>query len=184
MTLDEFKGVLESTIDAKFAEIMNGKPAKECHLNYFDSLTLTTAVRNIFKNKLKVTPPQVEAACKLSEAVLAPSAKEREGLIKAAVGFGGGAAGIGMIIGGIGSALGWGASAVAFVTTIFMGSSMAGPIGWISLGLAIAAVAGYFSLTGSPQKDTERFMRVLKNSINQAVDAIWEQYKEALSQEQ
>lgn len=183
MNADEFKGVLESTIDAKFAEIMNSKPPKEHFLNYVDSATLTTAVRNIFKNKLKVTPPQVEAACKLSEAVLAPTAKERQGLIKAAVGFGGGAAGIAMIIGGIGVALGWGAGAVASVTAFFMGSTIAGPVGWISAGVAIAAVAGYFALTGSPQKDTERFMRVLKNSINQAVDAIWHQYEEALSQE-
>ncbi|MBC2596134.1 hypothetical protein H5P28_17840 [Ruficoccus amylovorans] len=181
MNVDEFKALLESTLDAKFAQIMSDKPAKERFLRYVDGITLTTAVRNIFKHKLKVTPPQVEAACKLSEAVLAPSGRERENLIKAAVGVGGGAAGIAMVIGGIGAALGWGAGAVAATTAFFMGSSIAGPVGWISTGIAIAAVAGYFVLTGSPQKDTERFMRVPKNSVNQAVEAIWPQYGEALS---
>jgi hypothetical protein len=63
-----------------------------------------------------------------------------------------------------------------------MGSSIAGPVGWISTGIAITAIAGYFVLTGSPQKDTERFMRVLKSSVNQAVDAIWPQYAAALSE--
>lgn len=183
MNNEEYKGLLESTIDAKFAEIMNGKVANERFLTYVDAVTLTTSVRNIFKNKLKITPPQVEAACKLSEAVLAPSGKERENLIRAAVGIGGGTAGIAMIIGGIGAALGWGAGVIAAVVAFFAGSSIAGPIGWITAGVAIAAIAGYFALTGSPQKDTERFMRVLKSSTSQAVDAIWPQYEEQLSQE-
>ncbi len=183
MNVDEFKGILESTIDAKFAEIMNTKGSKESYLNYVDSATLTTAVRNIFKAKLRITPPQVEAACKMSEAVLAPSAKERENLIKAAVGFGGGAAGIAMIVGGIGAVLGWGAGVVAAVTAFFMGSTIAGPVGWITTGIAVAAVAGYFALTGTPQKDTERFVKVLKSSLFQAVDAVWHQYEEALSGE-
>lgn len=181
MNQDEFKGVLESTVDARLAEILSKKPAGEEHLNYIDSITLTTAVRNIFKNKLKLTPPQIEAACKLSEAVLAPSAKEREDNIKAAVGIAGGTAGIAMIIGGIGAALGWGAGVVAAVTAFFVGSSIAGPVGWIAAGVAIAAIAGYFALTGKPQKDTERFLKVLKSSLEQAVDAIWEQYGDVLS---
>jgi hypothetical protein len=183
MNNDEFNGLLESTIDVKFAQIMNGKAANERFLTYVDAVTLTTSVRNIFKNKLKITPPQVEAACKLSEAVLAPSGKERENLIKAALGIGGGTAGIAMIIGGIGAALGWGAGMISAAVAFFVGIPIAGPIGWISAGVAIAAIAGYFALTGSPQKDTERFLRVLKNSTSEAVDAIWAQYEEPLSQE-
>lgn len=181
MTIEEFKGALESTIDAKFADIMRTKAEADKYMTYIDAVTMTTAVRNIFKNKLRVTPPQVEAACKLSEAVLAPTAKERENLIKAAFGFAGGAAGIAMIIGGIGAALGWGAGVIAAVTAFFVGSSIAGPAAWIVAGTAIVAIAGYFALTGNKHTDTERFMNVLKNSTAQAVDAIWHQYEHDLS---
>lgn len=181
MTSDEFKATLESTIDAKFAEIMKSKAEADRHLTYIDAVTLTTAVRNIFKHKLRVTPPQVEAACKLSEAVLAPTSAERQNLIKAAVGAAGGAAGIAMIIGGIGAALGWGAGVIATVTAFFVGSAIAGPAAWIVAGVAIAAIAGYFAFTGNKHTDTERFMSVLKNSSSQAVDAIWSQYESDLS---
>ncbi|MEI7828083.1 MAG: hypothetical protein WCI87_09925 [Euryarchaeota archaeon] len=182
MNIDEFKATLESTIDAKHADIMRSKAGVDKqYLSYFDAVTMTTAVRNIFKNKLRVTPPQVEAACKLSEAVLAPTAKERENLIRATFGMAGGAAGIAMIIGGIGAALGWGAGVVAVVVAFFVGSSIAGPAAWMVAGAAIAAIAGYFALTGNKGTDTERFMNVLKNSTAQAVDAIWQQYEGDLS---
>jgi len=181
MNTDEFKATLESTIDAKFAEIMHAKPEDHKHLTYIDAVTLTTAVRNIFKHKLRITPPQVEAACKLSEAVLAPTTHERENLIKAAFAAGGGVAGIAMIVGGVGAALGWGAGVVAAVVAFFVGSSLAGPVAWIIGGSAVVAIAGYFALTSNPLKDTERFLKVLKNSSAEAVDAIWPQYEEALS---
>lgn len=177
MTRDEFKASLESTVDAKFAEIMKTKAPQDKYLTYVDALTLTAAVRNIFKHKLRVTPPQVEAACKLSETVLAPSTVEQQNLIKAAFSIAGGAAGIAMIIGGVGAALGWGAGIVAIVTAFFVGSHIAGPIGWSVAGAAIVAIAGYFALTGNVQRDTERFMAVLKNTTAQAVDAIWPQYE-------
>lgn len=181
MNADEFKATLESTIDAKFADIIRAKPEGSKHLTYIDAVTMTTAVRNIFKNKLRITPPQVETACKLSEAVLAPTTHERENLIKAAFAAGGGAAGIAMIIGGVGAALGWGAGVIAAVAAFFAGSSLAGPVAWIISGTAIVAIAGYFALTSNPLKDTERFLKVLKNSAAEAVDAIWPQYEDALS---
>jgi len=181
MTLDEFKAALESTIDVKFADVMRSKADADKCLSYFDALTMTAAVRNIFKTKLRVTPPQIEAACKLSEAVLAPTAKERENLIKAAVGVAGGAAGIAMIIGGVGAALAWGAGVVATVTAFFVGASFAGPVGWMVAGAALTVIAGYFALTGNKHKDTERFLCVLKSSASEAVDAIWPQYEADLA---
>ncbi|MBM3273125.1 hypothetical protein FJY94_07785 [Candidatus Kaiserbacteria bacterium] len=74
---------------------MNDKANGDRFLTFTDSQILTASVRNLFKNALDAVPPQIEAACKLSEAILAPSATEREQLIKSAVGIGGGAAGIG-----------------------------------------------------------------------------------------
>jgi hypothetical protein len=183
MTTEEFKTSLESTIDAKFAEIMKAKSADDRHLNYIDAVTLTTSVRNVFRNLLRVVPPQIEAACRLSEAVLAPTMAERQNLVKAAIAAAGGAAGIAMIIGGIGAALGWGAGVVAAVTSFFVGSAIAGPAAWIAGGVAIAAIAGYFALTGNKAVDTERFISVLKRSTTQAVDAVWTQYETELSKQ-
>jgi hypothetical protein len=184
MTKEEFKAKLEATIDAKYAGIMSKKKPEHAYLTFIDASTLTATVKNLFKNKIQIAPPQIEAACTLSEALLAPSAKERENLIKAAVGIAGGTAGIAMIIAGIGAALGWGAGVVAAVVVFFVGAPVAGPIGWISAGVAIAAIAGYFALTGSPAKNTERFMKALKRSVQDAVDPVWEEYGEVLGRDE
>lgn len=175
-----FNAALGSTIDVKFAEIMNGKTVENKFLNYVDSQILTATVRNVFKNALDVVPPQVEAACKMSEAILAPSALEREQLIKSAVGIGGGAAGIGMIIAGIGGALGWGAGVIASVSAFFVGTSLAGPAGWAIAGITLAGIAAYFATTSNETKDTERFMNVLKSSTERAVEAIWPEHEATL----
>lgn len=180
LNCDRFKAALESTIDLKFAEVMRGKADTERYLTFVDSQILTGSVRNVFKSGLGFTPPQIETACNLSEAVLAPSADERKKLIKAAVGAGGGAAGIGMIIAGVGGALGWGAGVVASVSAFFVGTSMAGPIGWGLAGVALAGVAAYFATTSSKHTDTERFLRVLKSSSSRSVEAIWTEHEAAL----
>ena len=181
MNCDKYKAALESTIDLKFAEVMRSKTDPEKFLTYADAQILTASVRNIFKTALSFTPPQLEAACRLSEAILAPSAQERQNLIKAAIGLAGGTAGIGMVIGGVGAALGWGAGIVATVTAAFVGTSFAGPAGWIIAGVSLAAIAGYFATTSNKQTDTERFMNVLKTATARAVDAIWGQYEAELS---
>ncbi len=175
-----FKAALESTIDAKYAEIMRGKTDADRFLTYIDGQILTASVRNAFKGTLRVTPPQVEAACNLSEAILAPSNDERQRLLKAAVGAGGGAAGIGMVIAGVGSALGWGASVFAGVSAFFTGAAVAGPIGWMVGGVTIAAMAAYFATTSDKHKDTERFLKALKSSSARAVDVIWPEHGESL----
>jgi hypothetical protein len=180
MTCARFKAALDSTIDVKYTEIMSGKTGEDKFLTFVDSQILTASVRNVFKNALDAVPPQIEAACKLSEAILAPSAQEREQLIKSAVGVGGGAAGIGMIIAGVGSALGWGAGFIASVSAFFVGTSLAGPVGWAIAGITLAGIAAYFATTSNHAKDTERFLSVLKSSTNRAIDAIWPEQESAL----
>lgn len=181
ITKDKFKAALENTIDVRFAEIMKVKKESEVYLTYIDAQILAASVRNIFKRTLSASPPQIEASLMLSEAVLAPSAKEKANLIKAAVGVGGGTAGIGIVIASIGTALGWGAGVLTTFTSIFTTTHLAGPIGWGVAGLSLAAIAGYFASTSNNQTDTERFLRVLKGSISRAVDAIWEQFESELS---
>lgn len=175
-----FKAALDSTIDVKFAEVMNGKANGDKFLTFTDSQIFTASVRNVLKNALDAVPPQIEAACKLSEAILAPSATEREQLIKSAVGIGGGAAGIGMIIAGVGSALGWGAGVIASVSAFFVGTSLAGPAGWAIAGITLAGIAAYFATTSNHATDTERFLNVLKSSTSRAVEAIWPEHEAAL----
>lgn len=179
--LEKFKAALESTIDVKFADIMRSKNEPDIFLTYVDAQILTATVRNIFKNLLKITPNQVEAALTLSEAVLAPSTKEKANLVKKAAGVGGGTAGIGIVIASIASALGWGASAGASLAAFFTGASLGGPIFWATAGLALAAIAGYFASTSNNQTDSERFIRVLKTSTAKGVDAIWDVHASALS---
>ncbi|MGB4599994.1 MAG: zinc ribbon domain-containing protein [Trichlorobacter sp.] len=177
----KFQSALTSTIDVKFAEIMVSKKESEAYLTYVDSQILTAKVRGIFKNVLSVTPPQVEAACLLSEAILAPSMKDKENKIKAAIGIAGGSAGIGIVIYAVGSAIGWGAAGILAIKGLFVSTAIGGPIAWGAAGLSLAVIAGYFASTSNHQTDTERFLRVLKSSIVRAVDAIWLQYETELS---
>ena len=180
LSCTRFNSALGSTIDVKFAEIMNRKTDTDKFLTFVDGQILTASVRNVFRNALDAVPPQIEAACKLSEAILAPSALEREQLIKSAVGVGGGAVGIGMILAGIGGALGWGAGISASVIAFFAGASFAGPAGWAIAGITFAGIAAYFATTSNEANDTERFLTVLKISTNRAVEAIWPEYQTAL----
>lgn len=177
-----FKVALVCTIDVKYAELMRGKGDADKFLTYVDGQTLTVAVRNIFRSALNSIPPQIEAACNLSDAILSPTADERIHRLKAAIGIGGGAAGIGMIIAAVGSALGWGAGIVATVSAFFVGTSMAGPLGWGISGLAVAGIAAYFATSSNKNTDTERFLKVLKNSTSRAVDVIWPEHEQLLSE--
>ncbi|MFI3135360.1 MAG: hypothetical protein QX197_01140 [Methylococcaceae bacterium] len=177
----KFKDALNQIIFLKYSEILSAKSDEKKYLTYFEAQSVTICVRNIFKNALGFIPPQIEMACNLSDAILAPSRKEKNALIKKAYGLTGGLSGITMIITGIGTALGWGAGLITSVSAFFVGSSLLGPVGWIAGGIAIAVIAGYFSLTSDNEKDTERFINALKMSSSNAVDSIWDEYGHRLS---
>lgn len=183
MNREKFQSALTSTIDIRFAEIMASKKGSEAYLTYIDAQILTTKVRGIFKNALIVIPPQVENACVLSEKILAPSTKEKENRIKAAVGFAGGAAGIGIIIAAIVSAIWQGKPKIvlAFTNIFAPPPTYYWQIAFGVTGLSLAAVAAYYATRNSHQTDTERFLLDLKSSTSKAVDAIWSQYETELS---
>lgn len=61
------------------------------------------------------------------------------------------------------------------------GTSVLGPIALVGGGVGFAVIAGYFALTGNPQKDTQRFREVLKGSLDSAIDAVWAEHEEPLS---
>ena len=183
MNKEKFTSHLESTVDAKVAEVLANKEDGKRHLGYMDAITISSAIRNVFRNKLSIVPSQIEASISLSEAVLAPSQAEREAKIKAVVGISGGAAGMGMIIGAIGAALGWGATLISTVTTFFVGSSLVGPIGLGIAGLAIAGIAAYFAFSSDEEANSERYMKCLKHSLKKAIPHLWAEHGIMLSKD-
>lgn len=178
---DKFKTRLSNTIQVKFSELMKNRAEGERAIDFIEAKTLTATVRNIFINRLGIVPPQVETACLMSEAVVAPDKIAQWELIKAALGIGGGVAGIGIVIAAVGTALGWGAGVIASVTTFFVGISTTGPIAWGIIGLAIAGIATYYAFSGSKMELTQRFLNTLEKSTQSAVDVIWPEYGEKLS---
>lgn len=175
MKKESFIAEVKTTIDVKRAEI-TAKKSEDTMMSYFDLLIITLAVRNIFKNRLSVIPKQVEVACLLAEAAMAPTTAERCNRIKAAIGIGGGVAGLAMVIGGIVLALGWGAGVVSAICGWFAGTSMLGPIGWIASGVAVAGIAGYFAFSGDDASRSERAINALKNGMEGAIEAIWPEF--------
>lgn len=179
---ERFKAALGHSIDIRFAEIMKGKGENEKFLTYVDGQILSASVRKNFLRVLELVPPKVEAACRLSEVVLAPSAQERIRLLKGVIGIGGGSAGIGMILAAVGGALGWGAGALAHIGAVLTGVHLAGPIGLGVAGATVAGIAVYFAATSNKQLNTERFMNALKKSCSCAIDEIWAEYGTELLQ--
>ena len=178
---DKFKTRLNNTIQVKFSELMKNRAEGERAIDFIEAKTLTTTVRNIFINRLGIVPPQVETACLMSEAVVAPDKIAQWELIKAALGIGGGVAGIGIVIAAVGTALGWGAGVIAAVTAFFVGISPTGPIAWGIIGLTITGIATYYAFSGSKMELTQRFLDTLEKSTQSAVDIIWPEYGEKLS---
>lgn len=178
---DKFKTRLNNTIQVKFSELMKNRAEGERAIDFIEAKTLTTTVRNIFINRLGIVPPQVETACLMSEAVVAPDKIAQWELIKAALGIGGGVAGIGIVIAAVGTALGWGAGVITAVTAFFVGISPTGPIAWGIIGLTITGIATYYAFSGSKMELTQRFLDTLEKSTQSAVDIIWPEYGEKLS---
>jgi len=183
MREEEFTSKLVSTINAKFAEIMAAKPADAKFLNYVDALAISQSVRNVFINtNINPVPNSIEATLNMCEAVMSPTLAEKKKKIKKTVELLSGVGGIAMIIGGIGTALGWGASVVATITAFLVGTSMAGPIGWVAAGVSLAVIAGYFAFSGSdPLKNTEKYMNALREGLKKAMPEVWKEFGDELS---
>ena len=141
MNVVKFKGHLNRLIDMKVAETLASKDPQHQFLTYWEFQNVTGSVRNVFLNSLEIIPCQIEGACKMAEAVLAPDAKTRNDLIKAAASATGGVAGIAAIIAGVGAALGWGAGVMYAVTTFFVGAPFLGPLGWGACGAALLLIS-------------------------------------------
>mgnify|MGYP006281277255 CR=1 FL=1 len=179
---EKFKAALDGTIEAKYMEIMLKKSDSERYLTYFDAQVITSSIKNIFKHSLDMVPKEIDQSCELSLAILAPSTEEKKMHLKNAYALVGGIAGTGMIIAGIATGLGWGAGVIASVSAFFVGSAVLGPAGWIISGAAALMIVGYFTLQNDKEKNTEIFIKSLKNSITNSIDLIWDKYGDKLSE--
>jgi hypothetical protein len=166
-----------ANIDLKAAEIIKDKPAATQYLTYWEFKAVTARVRGIFSHFCGEVPSDVEVACTLSEAIVAPTNLERVKLLKAIIGIAGTGSGITLILVGIGHALGWGAGVIAAVTAWFTGHALLGPIGWIVCGVSLIAIAAYFAVsTGDPTTASQKAVDALKESLSNLKPVLLEKY--------
>ena len=172
---ENFKRDLAYTIDCCFCNEMS--KSTDGKLSYAGAQSILANVRTLFKERTGVIPAEVEKACLLSEAIVAPSRKAKIKLLKAAGGIGGSTVCIVAIISQIGIILGWGKGVIAAITAFFVGTSFTAQYiaiaiaGGVMMGLAI-----YFRGSGSDAEGNEKFLKALKRSCCAAVDAIWNEH--------
>jgi uncharacterized protein with LGFP repeats len=180
LTQEEFKCMLENTLQGKCLEFLKGKPHDKQFLTYTDIQVLAGITRNVFLKRLGKVPADIDIQCHAAEAVLAPDLATRIEHVKAMVGVAGGAVGLYAILTGLAGIFGWGTGVVAAIHAFFVGTAVAGPIGWIVGGITIASVAAYFALTSNATDKSDKAFRALKGVV-QSVDKIWSQYGGVLS---
>lgn len=171
---ENFKRDLAYTIDYSFHYEMN--KSSDGKLSYAGAQSILVNVRTIFKERTGVIPAEVEKACLLSEAIIAPSRKAKIQLLKAAGGIGGSTACIVAIISQIGIILGWGKGVIAAVTAFFVGTSFTAQYITIGIAAGVMGLAIYFMVSGSDAQRNEKFLKALKRSCCAAVDAIWDEH--------
>ena len=171
---ENFKRDLTYTIDCCFCDEMS--KSADGTLSYAGAQSILTKVRCIFKERTGVIPAEVEKACLLSEAIVAPSRKAKIRLLKTASGIGGSVAGIVTIISQIGIILGWGKAVTAAITAFFVGTSFTAQYIAIGIAAGVVGLSIYFMVSGSDVKRTEKFIKALKRSCCAAVDSIWDEH--------
>ena len=165
-------------IDAKARELVEGEEGSAAVLS-FDAFKIVTArVRGLYRERLGEVPREVDAACTLSEAVLAPTKQETIRLLKTVFTLVGGASGIAVVLSGVGVALGWSAGVLAGVTAVFTAAGIAGPVGWAMGAGGIAGIAAYFMLTrNDPAANSAKALEALHQSLQKAEPMLAEEYR-------
>ena len=171
---ENFKRDLAYTIDCSFCDEMN--KSSDGKLSYAGAQSILARVRTLFKERTGVIPAEVEKACLLSEAIVAPSRKAKIKLLKAAGVTGCSVACITTIISQFGIILGWGKGVTAAVTAFFVGTSFTAQYITIGIAAGVMGLAIYFMGRGSDAQRTEKFLKALKRSCCAAVDAIWDEH--------
>lgn len=171
MTLDQITVNMDMIIQNEISEILSTKPQDQQYLNYLDMRQVCSTVKRYCIDSIGEIPKEVEMACCLAEAVLAPDKKQ---LIKQAVSLASGAGGVACILAGVGSALGWGTGVLAAITAFFVGTSVTIPLIAITGGLALSVVAGYFMFHNDAPTLSNKAIKALSKGVEKALAAYWE----------
>lgn len=176
---ESFKDGLMNRVIKKQLVVFNNNNGQ---FGYNEGKIVVSSVNDFFFEKLGIVPKQIKVACDLSLVFLAPSAKEKEILLKDILLMAGGIGGVAAILGGIGMAAGWGAGVIQTIITWFTGTSMSGPFGWIIGGVTLVTIVGYFYFKkGDGATEAEKFEEVLIGGLDKAIDEIWAEHGIKLS---
>ena len=176
MTKKKFTTRLLNTVDYEINAAIADKTEDNKHIGYLDAVRLSDIVGQATEDQFGEAPPAVEAVCTLCEAIMSPTHADRIKKIKAVLATVGTSGGLAMVILAIGTALGWGAGMIATATAFFCGTSILGPIGWATAGMAILTISGYFALTCNETVKTERYHAALKDGLKEAINSCWKDY--------
>ncbi len=161
MTTADFIISMDRDISTRAADLIAAKPEHEKFLNYADMKTLSVFVRTRCEEELGAVPQQVIVACKLAEAVIAPS-NEKAPLLREVFRLSRGLRGVSALISAIGTALGWSGTAIAVVVAFMTGASLFGAV-------CVSAVIGYFLFLAPPAKLSEKALAVLHQGLRVAL---------------
>lgn len=175
------RGVLEQqlmfAIDTAYAEIVTKKDADHQYVTYHELQAICHLVKNFFVSRVGDNVKEIDSACELALAVLAPDAVTRLKHVKMAYSMLSGLAGVTAIITGIGLALGWGAGVIQAVIVFFAGAPTAGPMGLAAAGLALMGIAAYFFFSNEDEIGlSNKAMKALKDGIKAALPEVWKSY--------
>ena len=184
MNEEEFTSKLMTEIDTEFERIMQTKPAdpKEKFLSYADAQALSSHVKDIFNNKMGSVPNQIDGVLKLCEAIMTSTLEEKKGKIKEGLQLLKNVAEITSAIAVILPALGFGTATASAVMGVTVAAPAAGPIAVGVVAAMVAVLAAYFVFSGNdPVKNTEKYMKALKESLQKVMPAVWKEFSEKSS---
>lgn len=179
-TVSQIQTMMSQFISVKISKILECKEANSQFLNYDDMNQVCNSLKLYWLELAQMAdvPPEIEAACQMSLAVLAPSARERMRKLKLALGASSGVAGMASVIAAIATALGWGSGMVATVIAVFTGTSVVGPIAWLAGGALLLAIAGYFVVSSNDAKVvSDKAIEVLRVGVDKAVKSALERIR-------
>lgn len=175
------RGALEQqlmfAIDTAYAEIVTKKDAEHQYVTYHEFQAICHMVKNFFVSRVGDNVKEIDSACELALAVLAPDAATRLKHVKMAYSMLSGLAGVTAIITGIGMALGWGTGVIQAVVVFFTGTSTTGPVGFAVAGLALVGIAAYFVFSNEDEISlSNKAMKALKDGVKAALPEVWKSY--------
>ena len=175
-SLTELQTTMDNIITVKKFQILEKKPVDAQYLNFGDYSDICTTIKTSWCKMMDEAdaPKAIQSVCYMTLAIVAPDLKEKAKLISQAKAAASGIAGIGAIIGAIGMALGWGTGLIGTVTAFFCGAPILGPLGLLTVGALLAAIAAYFAVESKNEaKISEKAEKVLRDGLSKALEGLW-----------